>query len=98
MWVKICGVTSPDDARLAADAGADAIGVNLVPASPRCVDVARAREIARAVRGKLAVVGVVADLAPDEMRELRERVGFDWLQLHGEEPAAVLAAVLPAAY
>jgi phosphoribosylanthranilate isomerase len=98
VWVKICGVTSPEDARLAAEAGADAIGINLVPGTPRFVDEARAAEIARAVRGKLAVVGVVADLPTPRMRALRDQIGLDLLQLHGDEPAEALAAVLPAAY
>jgi phosphoribosylanthranilate isomerase len=98
MWIKICGVTSPEDAAIAAAAGADAIGLNFVPSSPRCVDEAQAMEIARAVRGRIALVGVVADLHPDRMRVLRDKLRLDWLQLHGNEPADALAAVLPHAY
>jgi phosphoribosylanthranilate isomerase len=98
VWVKICGITSPDDARLAVHAGADAIGVNLVPESPRAVDEEGAAEIARAVKGKIVVVGVVANLPANRMRALREKIGLDLLQLHGDEPAETLAAVLPAAY
>ena len=47
--VKICGVMTPADARMAADAGADAIGLNFVAGSPRCLDVAAARRVAEAV-------------------------------------------------
>jgi phosphoribosylanthranilate isomerase len=98
MWVKICGVTTADDARLAADAGASAIGVNLWPPSKRYVDEERAAEIARAVRGRAAVVGIVCDRPAEEMRALREQLGLDWLQLHGDEANEALAAVLPRAY
>ncbi len=98
MWVKICGITCVEDAQLAADAGADAIGVNLVGASPRSVDEAGARAIADAVRGRVSVVGVVADRDVALLRALRERVGLDLLQLHGDESPELLDALLPAAY
>ena len=49
VWIKICGVTSSDDALRAVEAGADAVGVNLVPSSPRAVDEATARSIVEAV-------------------------------------------------
>jgi phosphoribosylanthranilate isomerase len=58
--VKICGVTSVEDALLAVDLGASAVGVNLIPTSVRVVDVATARAIARAVGRRALVVGVVA--------------------------------------
>lgn len=64
--VKICGVTRVSDAVLAADAGADMIGLNFVARSPRCVDLRLAREIAAEVRGRVELVGVVAD--EDEAR------------------------------
>jgi len=98
MWVKICGITSIEDALLAADAGADAIGLNFVPASSRRVEEAGARAIAEAVRGRVVVVGVVADLDAAGMRALGERVGLDLLQLHGSESPELLEAVLPHAY
>lgn len=98
MWVKICGITRVVDAELSADAGADAIGLNFVPSSPRYVGTEQAREIADAVRGRVTLVGVVADLDAAEMRGLRERLGLDLLQLHGDESPELLEAVLPAAY
>lgn len=96
--VKICGVTTADDARACVDLGADAVGVNLVPGTPRVVERARAVEIARAVGGRVRVVAVVADLEGglDALRELQDDVG--WVQLHGDEPAETLAALLPRAY
>ncbi|HEY2368016.1 MAG TPA: phosphoribosylanthranilate isomerase [Polyangiaceae bacterium] len=98
MLVKICGVTNVEDARMCADEGADAIGINFVPASKRVVSEDDARAIADAVRGRVLIVGVVADLDVDAMTSLRDRVGLECLQLHGDEPPDALAALLPHAY
>jgi len=99
--VKICGVTTVTDAVACVDLGADAVGVILVPSSRRCVDVATAQAIVRAVdaRGaKALVVAVVAGLSVDAMRALREATGVGCLQLHGDEPAGEVEALLPHAY
>jgi phosphoribosylanthranilate isomerase len=96
--VKICGVTNVEDARMCADEGADAIGINFVPSSKRVVGEEEARAIADAVRGRVLIVGVVADLDVDAMKALRDRVGLECLQLHGDEPPEVLAPLLPHAY
>jgi phosphoribosylanthranilate isomerase len=96
--VKICGVTSVADALDAVSAGADAIGVNLVAASPRRVDEATALAIARAVRGRALAIGVVADRAADELASLRRELELDLLQLCGDESPETLAALLPGAY
>ncbi len=98
MWIKICGVTTPQDALLVVEAGADALGVNLVPGSKRRVDEATARAIVAAVRGRIDVVGVIADESAGRARELRAELGLDLLQLHGDELPEQLVAVLPAAY
>lgn len=86
MRVKICGITTTEDAEACVALGADMIGLNFVPGSPRRLDVARARAIVDAVRGRVELVGVVADLAEDELVALRSAVGLDRLQLHGSEP------------
>jgi phosphoribosylanthranilate isomerase len=96
--VKICGLTSVAQAIACADAGADAIGVNFVPASPRRVDEATARAIVDAVGGRTLVVAVVADLGVEAMRGLVARTGVGCLQLHGSEPPGDVAAMLPHAY
>jgi len=98
LWVKICGVTTVEDALLTVAAGADAIGVNLVPTSKRFVDAATARAIRIAVGDRVELVLVVADRSTRELLALREETGIDWLQLHGAEPPAALEALLPAAY
>jgi phosphoribosylanthranilate isomerase len=96
--VKICGVTTLEDAALCVEAGASAIGVNLVPGSPRCVDSEAARRIADAVGARALVVLVVRDLPVAEMLDLRERTGAGCLQLHGDEPPEDLLPLLPHAY
>jgi phosphoribosylanthranilate isomerase len=96
--VKVCGVTSPDDAARSVEAGASAIGVHLYPASPRRVDPEEARRIVGAVAGRALVVLVVRDLPVVEMRELARRTGAGCLQLEGSEAPEDLAAMLPHAY
>lgn len=98
LWIKICGVTSIDDARLAVRLGADAVGVNLVPSSKRFIDVELGREIARALGDAAEVVAVVADRGHAELVRLREKLGGVTLQLHGSEPPELLAGLLPGAY
>jgi phosphoribosylanthranilate isomerase len=96
--VKICGVKTVADAVACADLGADAVGVNLVPTSPRYVDEGAARAIVDAVGGRALVVAVVADLSVERMRELRDATGVGCLQLHGGETADAVTALLPHAY
>jgi len=96
--VKICGVTSPEDARRSVEAGASAIGVNLVPTSPRCVDLATARVIAEAIGRDALVVAVVRDLSVADMRAVLAATGCGCLQLHGDEPPELLDPLLPHAY
>jgi phosphoribosylanthranilate isomerase len=95
---KICGVTCIEDARLSLDVGASAVGLNLVPASPRAIDVERARQIAAFVGRRAISVLVVADRGVDEMTELLRATGAACLQLHGDEPPEVVERVLPHAY
>lgn len=98
VWIKICGITSVEDALLALDAGADAIGVNFVPSSKRFVDVSVGRAVRDAVGDRALVVAVVADRSSGELEELRRQTGIAWLQLHGNETNDAVRAVLPSAY
>jgi phosphoribosylanthranilate isomerase len=81
--VKICGVTSADDARMVAAAGADAIGLNFVTGSPRCLTAAAAREVAAAIPDDVLVVGVFAGMPADDVKRVVAEVGLDAVQLHG---------------
>jgi phosphoribosylanthranilate isomerase len=83
--VKICGVTRVEDARVAAAAGADAIGVNFWPGSKRFVTVARAAEIAAAVPARVLVVGVFVDAERGEIERAVREAGLGAVQLHGDE-------------
>ena len=96
--VKVCGVTSVEQAMGCVERGVDAIGVNLIASSLRRVDEATARAIAQAVGDAALVVAVVADLEASAMLSLVHRTGAGCLQLHGSERPEDVAAVLPHAY
>jgi phosphoribosylanthranilate isomerase len=84
--VKICGITSPEDGRMAAEAGADAVGIVFWPGSPRRVDLATASRIAAALPPFVLRVGVFVDADRDELVRAADEAGLDLLQLHGSEP------------
>jgi len=89
--VKICGVTDPANALAAVELGADYLGLNFYPGSPRFVDAGRALEIARAVAGRVPLVGVFVNAPAGEIEEIAGRVGLDLVQLSGDEgPEAVV--------
>ena len=96
--VKVCGLTTVDDALRCIEMGADAIGLNFWPGSPRCVDPARAREIVEAAGDRAAMVGVFVDFTVDRIHEIFRETGIPWAQLHGDEPPELLAELLPNAY
>ena len=97
-FVKICGITSVNDAVMAVAAGADALGLNCVPASKRVVDIATAAHISDAVGSHVELVAVVANRSVPELEELRRATGIRWLQLHGAEAPEELELLLPEAY
>jgi phosphoribosylanthranilate isomerase len=94
--IKICGVTTPEDAALAAAAGADAIGVNLWPGSKRYVAPERAGAVLAAVPAGILKVGVFVDATAEEVSSTVERLSLDRAQLHGDELAADFAGFDPA--
>ncbi len=89
--VKICGITSVEEADLVLQGGADAIGINLIPSSKRYVDLKQARLIVDRVRGKLLTVAVVADPTPESAALLQRELVVDYLQLHGNESPALVS-------
>jgi phosphoribosylanthranilate isomerase len=89
--VKICGITSVEDARAAIEFGADMIGVNFYAPSPRCVALERACEIRNAIDSHCKVVGVFVNAAREFVAECLAEVRLDLLQFHGDEPASMLA-------
>jgi phosphoribosylanthranilate isomerase len=83
--VKICGITNPEDAFLAADLGAHALGFNFYPKSPRSIKPDAARDIIKFLPPFVLSVGVFVDEEAGVVRELANTVGLDWIQLHGQE-------------
>lgn len=85
-WVKICGMTNLEDALVAAQAGADAVGFIFVPTSPRAVARNEVEEILAALPSSTQAVGVVADESPEFLKGLLRVCPFKGLQFHGDEP------------
>lgn len=91
--VKICGLTSVEDALACAEFGADWIGLNFHPPSPRCVAPKVAAEILAALPARVTTVGVFVDRPPAEVAETATRLGLGVVQLHGHEPLDDVAAL-----
>jgi len=96
--VKICGITRAQDAELCVAAGADAIGLNFHPRSPRCVTPEVARVLAATIAGRALVVGVFVDAPYEVIVRVKTEVGLGCVQLHGDEPPELLSRLLPHAY
>jgi phosphoribosylanthranilate isomerase len=86
LWIKICGNTSLGDARLAAEAGADAVGFVLAP-SPRQVTVAEAAEICSGLPASIEKIGVFVDAGLEEIDAAVRGAGLTGVQLHFAAPA-----------
>jgi phosphoribosylanthranilate isomerase len=91
--IKLCGITTLDDARMAVEAGAWAVGTILWPHSPRMCDPAEAARIAAAVRRRVHVCGVFVNQHLDEVSGLVDGLGLTMVQLHGDEGPAFCAEV-----
>ncbi len=102
--VKICGVTELDGALAAVRAEADAIGLNLVPGTPRALTLDEAAELAAGIRRAAVtavrprIVAIVADPSDAELAALTERVDPDAIQFSGREPVARIAGSPRAAW
>ncbi|MCI0403708.1 MAG: phosphoribosylanthranilate isomerase [Acidobacteria bacterium] len=84
--VKVCGITTLDDALVAAAAGADALGFNFWPESPRYLEPARAAEIIALLPPFVAAVGVFVNEPPRSVERIAQAAGVRAVQLHGDEP------------
>ena len=92
VFTKVCGITNPGDAREAADAGADAIGL-IFAESPRKVTLKEARKVSVELPENILKVGVFVDAEPGEVLEIAREVGLDLAQLHGDETPETVAAI-----
>ncbi|MEO0854639.1 MAG: phosphoribosylanthranilate isomerase [Cyanobacteria bacterium J06648_11] len=93
LFVKICGLTHPEQARAIAEMGVSAIGLIAVPASPRYVTPEQMRAIATAVPAPTHTIGVFVDKAPDAIADIVRATGITGVQLHGRETLADCAAL-----
>jgi len=85
VFVKICGLTRPEDARFAIEAGADALGINFFAGSKRCVVLPEVMPWLEALPGSVQKVAVVVNPTAAEVKALRDSQSFDAIQFHGDE-------------
>ncbi|MGZ5481555.1 MAG: indole-3-glycerol phosphate synthase TrpC [Pyrinomonadaceae bacterium] len=87
--VKICGITNIDDARAAIEAGADMLGFNFYPESPRFIEPKAVREIMFTVRtGKwVRAIGIFVNETLERIKQVERDANLDGVQLHGDETA-----------
>ena len=96
-WVKVCGMRTVADVEAAAEAGADALGLNLIPGTPRYLEVDDAARLASLSR--VPSVILTLDARPHELVELLERVGAAGVQPYGDHaPDAARAAAAAGAF
>jgi len=96
--VKICGITNTADANAAIDAGADQLGFNFYPKSPRQISAAEAAKIRPQLPGKVKAVGIFVNATAAEVTATQKLLKLDAAQLHGDETpeqAAEIARSLP---
>ncbi len=91
--MKICGITNEEDALLAVALGADALGFNFSPGSPRQVVPSEVRDIVKRLPPDTITIGVFRDERPERVIETVNTVGLRGAQLHGREPLSEVRAV-----
>jgi phosphoribosylanthranilate isomerase len=98
LWIKICGLSTPETVDVAIDAGADAVGFVFAAGSPRTVTADLAKELVARVPEGIDAVGVFRDQEIDEIVGIASAVGLTTLQLHGNEPASDFARARDAGF
>jgi phosphoribosylanthranilate isomerase len=90
--VKICGITQAEDAVVAAEAGADAIGLVFYDPSPRAVTIAQAQQVVQALPPFVTTVGLFVNAERERIEAVLQQVSLDLLQFHGAETPAFCEA------
>ncbi|HEX8923021.1 MAG TPA: phosphoribosylanthranilate isomerase [Pyrinomonadaceae bacterium] len=94
MFIKVCGITNLEDALTAIESGADALGFNFYPKSPRYITPENARRIIEQLPSEVMSVGVfVNESAPEEVARISDSVGLKAVQLHGDESPEYCSAL-----
>lgn len=93
VFVKICGITSEEDALLAVAMDADALGFNFVSGSPRQISPAIARDIAKRLPADALTIGIFRDETPERIVQIVTQAGLRGAQLHGRESVAATREV-----
>lgn len=83
--IKICGITRPEDAQAAIEAGADAIGLVFYAPSPRAVDITQAQKIAAVVPPFVTITALFVNPSAEEVQKVLDSVRIDLIQFHGDE-------------
>ncbi len=91
--VKICGVNAPEALRATVEAGAEFVGLNFYPPSPRSVTPKQAAALIAAAPPRLCKVGLFVDVDDETIAKTLAAVGLDMLQLHGQESPARVAQI-----
>jgi phosphoribosylanthranilate isomerase len=94
MRIKVCGVTRPQDARLAAELGAWAVGMIFVPNTPRYLTPPQARRVRAAIPKGVLAIGVFRHVSADELRRVIRELRLDAVQVYGSVPRGVGARVI----
>jgi phosphoribosylanthranilate isomerase len=89
--IKICGITNVIDAQIAVQAGADAVGLNFYPASPRFITRSMARQIRAVLPREIVRVGVFVNAEAKEVCQTFDELELDLIQLHGDEKPEFIA-------
>ena len=90
-WVKVCGITNPADARMAIDAGADALGFNLWPGSKRFIDLQDNAGWMADLDPKIERIAVLVNASMEEALRIAETPAIHAVQFHGDETEGYLA-------
>ena len=93
--VKICGITSTADAQAAIEAGANLLGFNFYPKSPRHIAEGKAAEIRAGLPKRVKAVGIFVNRLPADVITLRSALKLDAVQLHGDETPETVAEIAP---
>ena len=90
--IKICGITSCEDAKMACDSGVNAIGLVFYPPSPRYVTIGQANDIVNSLPPFTTSVALFVNAAREEIEQVLEQVAIDIIQFHGDETAEFCAS------